>query len=376
MIRNNCAICSSNLVINFYEINNIPINLYCSDEYINKTDTLSFINCENCNTIQLNKLIPLDILYSNSHNYSSVGKIWNNYFELFINKIKNIIINKNILEIGCPSGKIAQQSIDYNKWFIIDPNKNSNINFNENIFFIQSLFDEKFNISEKIDIIIHSHLFEHIYEPNIFLKKCYEILDDNGEMIFGVPNMEHIAQKELCTFLGIFFEHTIFLNEENITYLLLQNNFIINQIIKYENHSVIYHVKKNIININNQNINNLNIDKCYYKIFNDSIIKYTEFVNNCIKIINENINKEVYIFSASYNTQYLLAFGLNNVYINGILDNCKDKHDKYLYGYNLKIYDPEVLKNNDAIVICNSGYYMNEIIEQIKNINTNIIIIC
>ena len=107
-----------------------------------------------------------------------------------------------------------------------------------------------------------------------------------------------------------------------------------------------------------------------------SLDLYSLFHYVCIKIINENINKEVYIFSASYNTQYLLAFGLNNVYINGILDNCKDKHDKYLYGYNLKIYDPEVLKNNDAIVICNSGYYMNEIIEQIKNINTNIIIIC
>jgi SAM-dependent methyltransferase len=218
--REKCSICEKNLINNFYYIDNIPIKLYCSNEYINKTERLSFFNCTYCNTTQLSELIPLDILYSDSHNYISVGNVWNNYFKLFAEKIINIIDKKNILEIGCPSGKIAQQLNNYNKWFIIDPNKNENIKFKDNIYFIQSLFDNNFNISDKIDIIIHSHLFEHIYEPNIFLKKCYDILDDNGEMFFGVPNMEFIAKNELCPFLGIFFEHTIFLNKINITYLL------------------------------------------------------------------------------------------------------------------------------------------------------------
>jgi len=53
-------------------------------------------------------------------------------------------------------------------------------------------------------VIVHSHLFEHIYEPNLFLTKCYNLLDSDGEMFFGVPNIQNIADEQLCPFLGIF----------------------------------------------------------------------------------------------------------------------------------------------------------------------------
>jgi hypothetical protein len=39
-------------------------------------------------------------------------------------------------------------------------------------------------------------------------------------MFFGVPNMQHFTETNICPFLGLFFEHTIFLNKENISYLL------------------------------------------------------------------------------------------------------------------------------------------------------------
>lgn len=377
--RTKCSICEKDLINNFYYIDNIPIKLYCSNEYINKTERLSFFNCYYCNTIQLSYLVPLDILYSDSHNYISVGNVWNNYFKLFTQNIVNIIENKNILEIGCPSGKIAQQLDNYNKWFIIDPNKNENINFKNNIYFIQSLFDNDFHISDKIDIIIHSHLFEHIYEPNIFLKKCYEILDNNGEMFFGVPNMEFIAKNELCPFLGIFFEHTIFLNKINITYLLEKNKFKIKNIIDYENHSTLYHVVKNNNFENNDLSNSLNNvfkhNDIYNIQFKETLQKYYSFVKKCQKIIEDNKDHKIYSFGASYNSQYILSFGLNNYKMDGIIDNCKEKQGKYLYGYDLKIFSPDVLINNNCIVILKNGYYSNEIKEQIKNININTIII-
>ena len=366
--RNLCTICDKNLK-NIYKLDNFPIQLSCTKNAVNEVNTLSFSQCESCYTIQLDNLIPLHILYSNQHNNISIGKLWNNYFKLFCNEIKDNIKNKNILEIGCPSGKIALNLYNYNKWFIVEPNKNININFNEKIFFIESFFDDNFNIDEKIDMIIHSHLFEHIYEPNQFLTKCYELLTPNGEMFFGVPNMEHIGTNELCPFLGIFFEHTIFLNKENITFLLKKNKFKIIKIIDYENHSTLYHCKK----IHNselvQDIINFKITN-YYNIFFDVLDIYKNFINKCNNIIK--YNKEVYLFGASYNTQFLISLGLNIKNITGILDNSKEKENKYLYGYNLKIYNPNILINKEAIVILKNGYYVNEIYEQVKNINNNI----
>lgn len=360
----NCAICSMQLNY-IHNISNMPIKLSCPSNNNNYDyNDMSFSQCSTCKTIQLNQLIPLDKLYSESHNFISVGKVWNNYFNLFCNSIKSIINNKNILEIGDPSGKIANSVDKYKKWYIVEPNKNKNIIFKNNIEFIDQFFDEKFILNDNIDLIIHSHLFEHIYEPNKFLKKCWNLLNINGEMFFGVPNMDYIATNEICPFLGIFFEHNIFLNKHNITYLLQSNGFDIINIIDYENHSTLYHTKK--INFNNIVVTPI-FD--YKDLFIKTLEKYNNFIN---KVNNLNNEKPIYIFGASYNTQILLTMGINIKNISGIIDNSKDKQNKYFYGYNLKIYPPTILTENDCTVILKNGYYSNEIKEQILNINSKI----
>jgi predicted SAM-dependent methyltransferase len=376
MERITCAICNSKLE-NIKILENVPINLTCYSKPIYESSELSVSKCITCNTIQLDKLIPLNILYGGSHNYTSYGKVWEKYFDLFVSYIKSIVINKNILEIGDPSGKIALKLNDYNKWFIVEKNKNDKINFNEKITFIEQFFDDDFIINDKIDIIVHSHLFEHIYEPNKFLEKCYDILNDNGEMFFGVPNMQHFTETNICPFLGLFFEHTIFLNKENITYLLNKNNFEIIKIIDYEKHSTIYHCKKIIGNniYNNTNITNNFTITNYYDNFEKSIVVYNEFLEKCNNIII-NTNKDVYIFGASYNNQLLISFGLDMRNVKGFLDNCKEKQGKFLHGYDVKIYDPNIIKNKDCIIILKNGYYTNEILKQIYelNVNTEVII--
>jgi predicted SAM-dependent methyltransferase len=322
----------------------------------------------------LDHLIPLNVLYSESHNYKSVGKIWENYFSTFLCKINPIIKNKKILEIGCPSGKLALNSNEYQKWFIVEPNKNKTVVFNDKIHFIEHFFDDDFSIDEKVDIIIHSHLFEHIYTPNRFLQKCYEILTDEGEMIFGVPNMEHFKNTDIVPFLGVFFEHTIFLCKENIGYLLDMNHFEIIDIIDYENHSTIYHCKKRNEKLQttktykDQNIQIPN----YLDSFINSIQKYKNFIEHCNEII-EGCEKDVYLFGASYSTQFLLTLGMKRV--KGILDNSKEKHNTYFYGFDLMIYPPDIILNNDCIVIIKNGYYSQEIYEQLKEINPAVTII-
>ena len=94
--------------------------------------------------------------------------------------------------------------------------------------------------------------------------------------------------------------------------------------------------------------------------------------SNFVKKINNyviNTSKDIYIFGASYNTQFLISFGLELKNLKGILDNCKEKQGMFLYGYNLKIYDPSVIINNNCIVIVKNGYYSKEIIAQIYELN-------
>uniref|UniRef100_A0A6C0DKE2 C-methyltransferase domain-containing protein n=1 Tax=viral metagenome TaxID=1070528 RepID=A0A6C0DKE2_9ZZZZ len=375
MTRNFCVICSGKLN-NIFILDNVPIKLCCTDIPTYKKYPLSFSQCDDCFTIQLDNLIPLNELYSDSHNYNSIGNTWENYFNLFISKIQPIIKNKIILEIGCPSGKIVLNlKENFQKWYIVEPNKNLKVVFPKNVFFIQDFFDEKFYLNEKVNVIIHSHLFEHIYDFTFFLKKCYDLLYDDGEMFFGVPDMMYFTNSNICPFLGIFFEHTCFLNKENITLLLNNNCFDVIEIIDYENHSTLYHCKKINKFANDLIVNSKNKFINYYDNFIKSIDIYTDYIIKCNEIIKNTI-KDVYIFGASYNSQLLISLGLEIENIKGILDNCKEKQNKFLYGFNLKIYDPNVITNKNCIIILKNGYYVNEILKQIQelNINTEIIL--
>jgi len=361
--RKECAICYGELTL-FYTINNMPIKLCCVDSIEGDCYPMSFSICNICNTIQLDKLIPLNILYSSSHNTVSVGKTWETYFQVFCNKVGEIVEGKVVLEIGDPSGRVACAVDNYKDWYIVEPNKNESIQWKNNINFIEQFFDDNFSLGFCVDRIIHSHVFEHIYSPNVFLKKCWDILKEGGEMFFGVPNMEYIAQEAIAPCCGVFFEHTIFLNKENIEYLLKRNGFKILSIYDYENHSILYYVQKCIHFI----IELVPITN-YRGIFLDSIEKWKEIV----RLVDDSI--DTYIFGASYNSQYLLALGLDNKKITGILDNCKEKQGKYLYGYPLMIFPPSIICGKKCNVIVKNGYYSNEIIDQLLQLNPDVIII-
>ena len=371
LIRSKCAICNGKIT-HIYDIPNIPVNLSCIDSTDNmQYDNLSFSQCCDCNTIQLDTLISPYILYQSSHNDVSVGKTWENYFHLFIGKLTGIIENKTVLEIGCPSGKMAKKMENYKNWIIVDPNIRTTSEFNDRVEIVPSFFDCDFQIDRQIDVIVHSHLFEHIYDPNTFLQKCYALLEDEGEMIFGVPNMEYLSNISL--FLGIFFEHTIFLNKTNIAYLLNKNRFNIVNIVDYESHSTIYHVKKvNVIDSYEKQV--CKITNYYDQFFTMNAI-LLQYIDMCNRIIAENKNATIYIFGASYNTQFILKMGIDESLLSGILDNCKKKQGKYLYGSKLKIQSPDtIVGKSNVVVILRNGYYSQEIYEQLIQLNANAII--
>ena len=160
------------------------------------------------------------------------------------------------------------------------------------------------------------------------------------------------------------------MNKENVIYLLKKHGFEIVEIIDYLNHSTIYHVKKT------KQLNTLLNIACsddlhitdYFQKFMTGINKYKLFIDDCNLIIC-NTNKPVYIFAASYNTQILLSMGIEIKYLKGILDNAKDKENTYLYGFELLVYSPDVIINNDSIVILKNSFYGDEIKEQLLTLN-------
>lgn len=84
----------------------------------------------------------------------------------------------------------------------------------------------------------------------------------------------------------------------------------------------------------------------------------------------------MYCFGAHIFTQMLIACGLNTDAIIGLLDNDKNKTEKFLYGTDLMVYNPARLAQEEhPFVVVRVAQYKDEIINSIKIHNQKVNII-
>ena len=108
----------------------------------------------------------------------------------------------------------------------------------------------------------------------------------------------------------------------------------------------------------------------YQKIYKDNINFYQRKILRFNKIFlkkNKNVN---FIFGAHIFSQYLFKMGLEENNFFNVLDNSKDKLKKRLYGTNLTVENPSIIKKIEKpIVLVNMGQYQLEVEKQLKKIN-------
>lgn len=369
MNRKKCVICDSENLKDFLKIDKMPIYMGVGDDNRIENSLISemiFCECLNCYNIQLRKLIDIELIYSHNHNIDTVGELWNNHYYSFLNFVNDGFDNKNILEIGDPSAKIAKLTDCYNKWLIVE--KNPAISSSDKIKFIESFFDDNFSIREKVDVIVHSHLFEHIYEPKKFLEKCNIILNDGGDMFFSIPDLRYFLEGDFLPNSILQFEHTYFIDEYYVKYLCSLTGFKFIKKHRYENHSVFFHLKKSDDNQFDDKTNK--ISDRFLELYNNLKTK----INN----INSNIknNKNVFLYGTHVTSQSYIFNGLRTDNIIGLIDSSKSKIGKSLYATDLITYSPNIIKDyNNVIVICSHmGIYKDEISKMLITINPDVIL--
>ena len=320
--------------------------------------------------IQLKKLIPLDVLYGQSHGSGDIGKIWNDHhksFAAFISKYKP----KSVLEIGGGHGRLAKLYEDYEKipWTIIEPNPSPEPESNAK--WINGFFDKNFVSDENYDCYVHSHLFEHLYDPCEFMNDLSNIMNNNDMLIFTLPNMQEMLQRNYTNCLN--FEHTYFITEPYIEYLMAKYGFkIIEKEYFMDDHSIFYAAMRDTEQQEKPLSKNL---------YNKNKEVFLNFIDSHKKIISEynlkinNSTGPIYLFGAHVFAQFLIKMGLDLTKVVSILDNDKNKQGKRLYGTDMEVESPTVLsKQKNPIVILKAGVYNEEIRADIlENINSTAI---
>lgn len=355
---------------NLYTFKNFPVFMGCNKNS-SKNDLRSDMEwaiCSDTGIIQLKKLIPLEVLYLDQHN-DGTGGLWHDHYLAFVEFLKKYH-PKNILEIGGAHDFIAKNYLDFNhqaSWISVEPNS-QNIT-DKRIKVIKKWFDEDFKINQKIDSVIHSHVLEHAYNPINFIKAIGKLLKTGDRHIFTFPNLLAMLKNKYTNCLN--FEHTLFLTEYFTDYILQKYGFLILEKQYYKDHSIFYATEKTDIGTTIKLKNKFN---AYKKLFLDFVDYHIRLVN---QLNNEIIqfNGPIYLFGAHIFSQYLLNFGLHTDKITAVLDNSQLKRGKRLYGTNLQVYSPEILRNQERVgVILKVANYRDEILLQLKKINSKIVI--
>jgi len=317
-------------------------------------------------SLQMNPLVPLDLVYLGQHN-DSTGSIWDAHHAAFSNFILKNDIEK-IFEIGGASGALYRKCSAARKlqWTILDPNPE--VNEADRLRTIKGFFDKTFSMEVSFDILVHSHVFEHVYNPMEFAEALSNYIPEGKLMAFSVPNMKHLLEK--CYTNALNFEHSYFLTADYVRYLLTRNGFAILSIEPFMNHSQFYLCRK-VEAVESGPLPDL------YEQNKKLFMNFINIHKEVIIALNEYLNKTsepVYLFGAHIFSQFLIAFGLNTDRIVTVLDNSPVKISRRLYGTDYLVQSPAVLKDLPAAtVILRAGDYSAEIKKDIvENINSHI----
>ena len=320
--------------------------------------------------IQLKKLLPLDVLYQAQTTTSAIGTTWmahHKEFAAFIQKYDP----KGVLELGGAHGIL---SVEYSKiksipWTILEPNPAPVEGCRAT--FIKGYFDTNFSFSGNFDTVIHSHVFEHLYEPSEFMKHLGRFVEEGKCMIFSVPDLKSWLKRKFTNCIN--FEHTVFLTEPYIEYMLAQYGFrTVEKKFVMDGHSIFYAV------VRDTSVKPISLSSNLYKENKDIYEEFVDYHNDLIRELNHKIStitKPIYLFGAHVFAQHLLAMGLNSEKIVCLLDNDENKQGRRLYGTKFYVQSPIILGAVESpVVILKAGVYNDEIKKGIlDNINTRTI---
>jgi len=315
-----CAICNNTSKLkNILNLNLTTI----SHNYLN--NQLIVYNCTDCN-----------------HFFSDSGNNQNDYNNYYIhyNKYSNELVIPTDKDIRC-----------YNYLFNNLKNINNIIDYGCGNNILASLLKKTYNLvdiydigdkfpTNKYDLLILSHVLEHIYDIEQFINNINDLITPEGYLYIEVPNAEYYYEfKELCPLQEINLEHINFFSKYSLAKLMIKYNYIPMQII--DDFFIIndskYYVIRGIFQKNKKN---------------ESIINYISDGIQKIDTINITGLKNVYLFGCGQ-LLYKIFNKINNNEILNIIDDNSTLQNSYINNIKIINFDmfSKKVKDNDNIII-------------------------
>jgi len=196
----NCRLCLSSKLYTFIDFKKMPL----AGAFLRKNQIKNEFKypmgmqfCNNCSNVQVDTVIPLNILFKKYFYFSSNIRTLIDHFGDLSQLVQNKFLIKKkstVLEIGCNDGVFLNHLVKNNniKCIGVDPAENVVKRIkNKKISIYNKPFN--FNLAKKIkskvisvDLIVSSFSFGHIDDMNSVAKGIDLLLDKNGIFIFEI----------------------------------------------------------------------------------------------------------------------------------------------------------------------------------------------
>ena len=324
--------------------------------------------------VQLSKLVPLEILYAHGHGSGIVGGIWNDHHAEFCDFVASHDVRRP-LEIGAGQGILAKQFLERStqdvSWVLVEPNLPTWRH--DRVTMVAGLFDATFVLPADVppvDAIVHSHTFEHMYDPCDFLRAVSNFLGTGQKHIFSIPRLDLWLQRQYSNALN--FEHSVLLTEGMIDALLQSAGFaILEKRYFRDDHSIFYATEK-------QSAPTFPVVVCEYAqnrtLFLDHVQAQQDAVERINRALAASHDRDVFLFGAHAFSQFLVGYGLDVSRVVSILDNDPAKHGKRLYGTRFMIQGTNALKEaRRPVVVLRTGAYREEIVQGLLGVRSDVV---
>lgn len=377
-MRTNCVICNADKFCDIYTFVDYPL-LFSPAKHpvaLDEHASLDFVGCVACGCVQLRGLINPAKLYENSIYITYNTPTWSRHHELFANFI--IANNENatpkFLEIGGSTAVLAKHilhRLPETDYTIMDMcSIPPSFGDNTTIKYAQGNCEEyEYDAGQ---VLIMSHVFEHLYEPRHFIEK---ISRNVNEIFVSIPDMLALLKSGDNAIINI--EHTFFCDTTYIIHLFKQFDYVCRQIYEFDGNSVFYYFVK---------------DLCIPETIADDNNSYALKITNNVYLLdtikNYFVEREQKIRSISINTPncFICPSGhygqltynylnvINKKKVMGFLDSDIMKIGSRVYGTNLQTYAKSHIQRyaREITVIIVSERFRKEIREELFKLNSGI----
>ena len=333
--------------------------------------------CKTCGSVFQDEIIDEETMgtyYKNFSNYlnqaidNNPNEINSNGDERLFSVIQNNLKTQRVYDIGCATGHLLNK-LKSTGWDVggCDPSSEA-VEIADRKYGIKldcGLFDKIIYEEYRTDLIILSHVLEHVYNPGNLLKKAHALLSLNGSILIEVPCF--IAPEKWPN--GYFtFEHINIFSENSLMNILKNNGFdILFKKITTEN--IFYPVITILAQKNEKSTKKIEYDNPLNSIDIINTFLNTDF-KSWVNLENNLINKlikfnDIIIWGGGVHTSQLLNFTnlISKKNILSIYDSNESKYSESILKYKITAPDFQFINQNHIAVVISSKASENEIAE-------------